>query len=94
MLVLMAMGWSCKGEAEWLFERREGEGLRWTGTFCCGALMLANTVAGLLWRGEKAASSCMPLQDMSGDAWPDLVEGRQSTWLRMRAESKVDRRLS
>ena len=31
MLVLMAMGWSCKGEAEWPLERREGEGLRWMG---------------------------------------------------------------
>jgi len=94
MLVLTAMGWSCMGEAEWPLERREGERLRWTGTVCCGALMLANVVAGLVWRGEKAASSCMPLQDMSGEAWPDLVEGRQSTGLRMRAESKVDRRLS
>jgi hypothetical protein len=66
----MAMGWSCKGEAEWPLERREGEGFRWwTGKFCCGgALMQANVVAGLVWRGEKAASSCILLQDMSGEA--------------------------
>jgi hypothetical protein len=87
MLVLMAMGWwSCKGETEWPLERREGEGFRWTGTFCCGgALMLAKVVDGLVWRGEKAASSC--ILAMSGDAWPERVEGRQSTGLRMRAES-------
>jgi hypothetical protein len=87
MLVLMAMGWwSCKGETEWPLERREGEGFRWTGTFCCGgALMLAKVVDGLVWRGEKAASSCMLA--MSGDAWRERVEGRQSTGLRMRAES-------
>ena len=89
MLVLMAIGWwSCKGETEWPLERREGEGFRWTGTFCCGgALMLAKVVDGLVWRGEKAASSCMLLQDRSGEAWPERVEGRQSTGLRMRAES-------
>ena len=88
MLVLMAMGWSCKVETEWPLERREGEGFRWTGTFCCGgALMLAKVVTGLVWRGEKAASSCMLLQDRSGEAWPERVEGRQSTGLRMRAES-------
>lgn len=87
MLVLMAIGWwSCKGETEWPLERREGEGFRWTGTFCCGgALMLAKVVDGLVWRGEKAASSC--ILAMSGDAWPERVEGRQSTGLRMRAES-------
>jgi hypothetical protein len=87
MLVLMAIGWwSCKGETEWPLERREGEGFRWTGTFCCGgALMLAKVVDGLVWRGEKAASSCMLA--MSGDAWRERVEGRQSTGLRMRAES-------
>jgi hypothetical protein len=85
MLVLMAMGWSCRGET---VERREGEVLRRTETFCCGgALMLAKVVAGLVWRGEKAASSCMLLQDRSGEAWPERVEGRQSTGLRMRAES-------
>jgi hypothetical protein len=47
--------------------------------------MLAKVVAGLVWRGEKAASSCMLA--MSGEAWPERVEGRQSTGLRMRAES-------